>query len=128
MGIIQATGARQQMTIITDDQYQRIIEVATLRLRLDRMKDEDDEVIEQARRAFHAALSQVWDDCRSAVWVAATILDGRPCSMIDSSRGIQHCIVIAYKIGATVEDRASPHPSWGDLRAIMVNPPSQAKQ
>ncbi len=114
-----------------DDQYQRIIEAATLMHRMQYL-DEGEE-LERVDRAFQAALSQLAPESTGVMMMVAKLLDGKPYSITgDNPDSIRLCIDLAHKINATVED-SEGHPLFGNLmkpglRSIRIYPASLAKQ
>jgi hypothetical protein len=117
--------------MIVHEQHQQIIHAATLGFKLWHINDEGEE-LEEANRAFQAALSQLPED-RGTVMMVIKLLDGKPYSMTSNNPdNIQRCIAIAEMIGATVEDSevsvAHLKSIGPGLRTITVYPPLQATQ
>ena len=114
-----------------DDQYERIIEAATLMHRMQYL-DEGEE-LERVDLAFQAALALLYSEAPAniaALVMVQHLLDGKPYSMTsDNPDSIRLYIALAHAIGARVEDGAGPFADVlpTGLCSIRVYPPSQAK-
>ena len=115
-----------------DDQYQRIIEAATLMHKMQYL--DQGEELERVDRAFQAALAPLYSEAPAniaALVMVQHLLDGKPYSMTsDNPDSIPLYIALAHAIGAWVEDGAGPFTDAlpTGLRSIRVYPASLAKQ
>jgi len=115
---------------MSNETDQRIIEAATLMLRLQHL--EEGEECDRVGRALDAALAPLSSEAGAlmAAMMVAKLLDGKPYGVTSGNPdSIRRCIAVAHRIGATVED-SDGDPVFGQLglRSIKINPPSQAKQ